>query len=84
MQGALAPMHGIVVALLVEVGQRVSKGQALLVLEAMKMEHSLKAERDGIVESLCCKVGEQVSQGSVLVHFADPVSSDEHKEVSAS
>ncbi|MFC5708238.1 acetyl/propionyl/methylcrotonyl-CoA carboxylase subunit alpha [Aeromonas eucrenophila] len=85
MQGALAPMHGIVVALLVEVGQPVSKGQALLVLEAMKMEHSLKAERDGIVDSLSCKVGEQVSQGSVLVHFADPVSSsDEHKEASAS
>lgn len=84
MQGALAPMHGIVVALLVEVGQPVSKGQALLVLEAMKMEHSLKAERDGIVESLHCKVGEQVSQGSVLVHFADPVSSNEHKEASAS
>ncbi|WP_310596963.1 acetyl/propionyl/methylcrotonyl-CoA carboxylase subunit alpha [Aeromonas aquatica] len=85
LQGALAPMHGIVVALLVEVGQRVRKGQPLLVLEAMKMEHSLKAERDGIVERLCCKVGEQVSQGSVLVHFADPTSgTGEHKEANAS
>ncbi len=45
--GILAPMHGIVVALQVEAGQPVSKGQPLLVLEAMKMEHVLRADRDG-------------------------------------
>ncbi|MFM5028415.1 biotin carboxylase N-terminal domain-containing protein [Aeromonas rivipollensis] len=71
-QGALAPMHGIVVALLVEVGQSVSKGQPLLVLEAMKMEHVLKADKEGVITALCCRQGEQVSQGAVLVHFADP------------
>ncbi|MGY3944823.1 acetyl/propionyl/methylcrotonyl-CoA carboxylase subunit alpha [Aeromonas tecta] len=69
--GALAPMHGIVVALLVEVGQRVQRGQPLLVLEAMKMEHVLKAQQDGVIESLRCQQGEQVSQGALLVHFAD-------------
>jgi len=77
MQGAIAPMHGIVVALLVEVGQRVSKGQPLLVLEAMKMEHVLKAEQDGVIDTLQCKAGEQVSQGAVLVRFTDAGLADE-------
>ena len=76
-QGATAPMHGIVVALLVEASQRVSKGQPLLVLEAMKMEHVLKADRDGVIESLQCKQGEQVSQGAILVRFADAVDQQE-------
>ncbi|PTT49566.1 acetyl/propionyl/methylcrotonyl-CoA carboxylase subunit alpha [Aeromonas sp. HMWF014] len=76
-QGATAPMHGIVVALLVEAGQRVSKGQPLLVLEAMKMEHVLKADRDGLIETLQCKQGEQVSQGAILVRFADAVDQQE-------
>ncbi|TNI55768.1 methylcrotonoyl-CoA carboxylase [Aeromonas media] len=71
-QGAVAPMHGIVVALLVEVGQPVGKGQPLLVLEAMKMEHVLKADKEGVITALSCRQGEQVSQGDVLVHFADP------------
>ncbi|MGY3961247.1 acetyl/propionyl/methylcrotonyl-CoA carboxylase subunit alpha [Aeromonas popoffii] len=75
--GATAPMHGIVVALLVEAGQRVSKGQPLLVLEAMKMEHVLKADRDGVIETLQCKQGEQVSQGAILVRFADAVDQQE-------
>ncbi|MEG3028633.1 MAG: biotin/lipoyl-containing protein, partial [Aeromonas sp.] len=48
---------------------------------AMKMEHSLKAERDGVIEALHCRQGDQVSQGSVLVQFAQ---SDEPAEVSAS
>lgn len=70
-QGAIAPMHGIVVAVMIEPGQTVSKGQPLLVLEAMKMEHQLRAERDGVIEALQCKQGEQVSQGAVLVRFVD-------------
>lgn len=75
--GAMAPMHGIVVALLVEVGQHVSRGQPLLVLEAMKMEHSLRAEQDGVIAALHCRQGEQVSQGAVLVQFADQDSTPE-------
>ncbi len=69
--GILAPMHGIVVALQVEAGQPVSKGQPLLVLEAMKMEHVLKADRDGVIEALQCRQGEQVNQGALLVRFAE-------------
>ncbi|MGL5564734.1 MAG: biotin/lipoyl-containing protein, partial [Plesiomonas sp.] len=76
-QGAIAPMHGIVVAVLIEQGQTVSKGQPLLVLEAMKMEHQLRAERDGVIEALQCKQGEQVSQGTVLVRFAEEIATQE-------
>ncbi len=68
-------MHGIVVAVLVEQGQAVNKGQPLLVLEAMKMEHQLRAERNGVIEALHCKQGDQVSQGAVLVRFAEETTS---------
>ncbi len=74
-------MHGIVVAVLVEQGQAVNKGQPLLVLEAMKMEHQLRAERDGVIEALQCKQGEQVSQGAVLVRFADTDTAPEHNAI---
>ena len=77
--GILAPMHGIVVALQVEAGQPVSKGQPLLVLEAMKMEHVLKADRDGVIEALQCRQGEQVSQGAVLVRFAEDHTAQEER-----
>ncbi|HHQ4659393.1 TPA: acetyl-CoA carboxylase biotin carboxyl carrier protein subunit, partial [Aeromonas hydrophila] len=77
--GILAPMHGIVVALLVEAGQPVSKGQPLLVLEAMKMEHVLKADRDGVIEALQCRQGEQVSQGALLVRFAEQHTAQEER-----
>lgn len=83
--GAVAPMHGIVVALLVEAGQSVQKNQPLLVLEAMKMEHVLKAECDGVIAALLCQQGDQVSQGTVLVHFADAdTDAGENRQESAS
>ncbi len=77
--GILAPMHGIVVTLQVEAGQPVSKGQPLLVLEAMKMEHVLKADRDGVIEALQCRQGEQVSQGALLVRFAEDHTAQEER-----
>jgi biotin carboxyl carrier protein len=61
-----APMAGRVIAVLVEPGAGITSGQALLVVEAMKMEHSLRAPRDGIA-SLACKVGDQVEEGRELV-----------------
>ncbi|MGE6107745.1 acetyl/propionyl/methylcrotonyl-CoA carboxylase subunit alpha [Aeromonas sobria] len=70
-QGAIAPMHGLVVALLVEAGQSVSRGQPLLVMEAMKMEHQVRAEQDGVIAELLCQVGQQISQGVSLVRFQD-------------
>ncbi|MCG7598255.1 acetyl/propionyl/methylcrotonyl-CoA carboxylase subunit alpha [Halomonas sp. McH1-25] len=65
-----APMHGTVVALLVEPGQAVEKGTPLMVMEAMKMEHTLNAPAEGHVESFHFQAGDTVGQGDVLVEFA--------------
>ena len=63
-------MHGTVVALLVEAGQRVEKGMPLMVMEAMKMEHTMTAPADGHVESFHFNAGDTVGQGDVLLEFA--------------
>ncbi|QEM82210.1 acetyl/propionyl/methylcrotonyl-CoA carboxylase subunit alpha [Halomonas binhaiensis] len=65
-----APMHGTVVALLVEPGKSVAKGDALMVMEAMKMEHTLTAPVDGSVESFHFQAGDTVGQGDVLLDFS--------------
>jgi acetyl-CoA carboxylase biotin carboxylase subunit len=61
-----APMPGKVTQLSVKAGDKVTKGQPLLTLEAMKMEHALAAPFDGVVEDLSAELGAQVSEGSVL------------------
>ena len=67
-QGGLgAPMNGSIVRVLVTPGQQVTAGTALVVLEAMKMEHSIRAPHDGTVKALFCEEGEMVSEGAVLV-----------------
>ncbi|MEM9396394.1 MAG: acetyl-CoA carboxylase biotin carboxylase subunit [Pseudomonadota bacterium] len=65
-----APMHGNVLALRVDEGDLVSKGDALAVLEAMKMEHTLTAEVDGIVSNIQVKQGQQVSANDLLLTIA--------------
>ncbi len=68
--GALtAPMPGKVIALLAEPGRRVEKGTPLLVLEAMKMEHTLRAPRAGVVKAFRFEPGEQVGEGAELVEL---------------
>ena len=62
----LAPMPGSVVSVSVAVGDEVTAGQPVLVLEAMKMQHTVHAPHDGVVEELSVSVGEQVAAGSVL------------------
>ncbi|SDA98255.1 acetyl/propionyl/methylcrotonyl-CoA carboxylase subunit alpha [Sinorhizobium sp. NFACC03] len=62
-----APMPGIVKLIRVRPGDTVEKGQALAVMEAMKMELTLSASRAGVVESVLVSEGEQVSAGAVLV-----------------
>jgi 3-methylcrotonyl-CoA carboxylase alpha subunit len=62
-------MPGRIVALLVGAGERVSRGTALVVMEAMKMEHTLCAPSDGRVRGYRVGVGEQVQEGSMLVEF---------------
>jgi 3-methylcrotonyl-CoA carboxylase alpha subunit len=67
-QGSLAaPMNGSVVRVLVEVGQHVEAGAALLVLEAMKMEHTVRAPAHGTVSALMYACGDKVTEGAVLV-----------------
>lgn len=65
--GCAAPMPGAVVRVAVAIGDNVTKGQTLMVLEAMKMEHTLSAPTDGVVTELRAKVGDQVEAGAVLV-----------------
>ncbi|MCQ4166455.1 acetyl/propionyl/methylcrotonyl-CoA carboxylase subunit alpha [Tahibacter harae] len=62
----LAPMDGRIVALAVQPGQAVRRGELLLALEAMKMEFPLAAACDGMVQTLHCRVGQQVRQGQLL------------------
>ncbi len=66
--GAIAaPMHGRVLSVSVAKGDKVAKGQRLMVLEAMKMEHALDAATDGIVAELSVAAGDQVSEGAQLI-----------------
>lgn len=62
-----APMPGLVVAIPVEEGQEVKKGDVLLVLESMKMQNELKAPRDGIVSRIKVKPGESVEQKQAML-----------------
>jgi biotin carboxyl carrier protein len=62
----LAAMPGAVVRVLVDSGETVSAGQALVVLEAMKMEHTITTPTDGIVVELRVRQGDQVDTGQVL------------------
>ena len=64
-----APMPGKVVAVLVAAGAQVTKGTPLLVMEAMKMEHTIAAPADGQVQALLYAVGDQVAEGAALVEF---------------
>ncbi|HIK65226.1 MAG TPA: ATP-grasp domain-containing protein, partial [Henriciella marina] len=66
-----APMPGKVIDLCVQPGDEVTKDQTLAVMEAMKMEHSLKAPRDGVVKAVGASVGEQVAEGVMLVELEE-------------
>ena len=66
----LSPMPGRIIAVSVAAGDQVAKGQALVTLEAMKMEHSLVAPFDGVVAELSATEGGQVSEGMVLARIA--------------
>jgi len=67
-----APMPGKVVRLLVEPGQKVAAGEAIVVLEAMKMEHTMYAKAESVVGALHAKEGDVVGQRAVLVSFEKP------------
>ncbi|AKK65766.1 acetyl/propionyl/methylcrotonyl-CoA carboxylase subunit alpha [Xanthomonas oryzae pv. oryzicola] len=67
--GLTAPMPGRIVSLAATVGQPVTRGQALVVLEAMKMEHTLHAPSDGTVQAYLVAEGDLVADGAALVEF---------------
>jgi acetyl/propionyl-CoA carboxylase alpha subunit len=64
-----APMPGKIVQVLVKAGDTVKQGQPLAVLEAMKMEHTLKATTGAQIESVDVSAGEQVSEGATVIRF---------------
>jgi 3-methylcrotonyl-CoA carboxylase alpha subunit len=64
-----APMPGKVVAVMISGGQEVKKGQPLVIMEAMKMEHTIAAPSDGLVEEVLYQVGDQVADGAPLLAF---------------
>ncbi len=68
--GLVAPMPGKIIQIMVEEGGEVVKGTPLMVLEAMKMEHTIAAPADGIVQQLRFRVGDQVDEGAELIAFA--------------
>ncbi len=65
-----APMPGKIISLSVKAGDTVKKGDALMVMEAMKMEHGISAPTDGVVEEIFFAVGDQVSDGAELIRIA--------------
>ncbi|MEZ5843032.1 MAG: acetyl/propionyl/methylcrotonyl-CoA carboxylase subunit alpha [Hyphomicrobiaceae bacterium] len=70
-----APMPGLVKVLRATAGQKVAKGDALVVLEAMKMEHTLAAPRDGMVREVLVAVGDQVAESALLLSL-EPETAD--------
>jgi glutaconyl-CoA/methylmalonyl-CoA decarboxylase subunit gamma len=64
-----APLPGNILEIKVKPGDIITKGQLLLVMEAMKMENNVLADRKGVIESITVKTGDTVLQGDVLVHI---------------
>ena len=77
-ESAFAPMPGQVLRILVEVGQHISTGDPLVILEAMKMEQTLRASSDGVVEAVLVKQGDVVAPGDSLIEIK-AVTTDGHR-----
>ena len=70
--GITAPMPGLVLTIKVKEGDTVQAGQALLVMEAMKMENAITASYNGTVSKIYVRQGDSISEGDVLVDVARP------------
>ena len=70
-----SPMPGLIVAVKVEIGQEVAKGQTVVILESMKMQNELKSPVNGVVQSIHCSTGKTVDKNDTLV-IIEPVVSD--------
>jgi propionyl-CoA carboxylase alpha chain len=82
-QAASSPMPGQVLRVMTAAGQRVAPGDPLVVLEAMKMEQTIKATMSGVVGAVLVKPGEMVAPGQMLVEIRSAEESDEHTSSSA-
>jgi propionyl-CoA carboxylase alpha chain len=82
-QAASSPMPGQVLRVVTGPGQQVAPGDPLLVLEAMKMEQTIKATMSGIVQAVLVQPGEMVAPGQMLVEIRSAEESDEHTSSSA-
>jgi 3-methylcrotonyl-CoA carboxylase alpha subunit len=67
----IAPMSGTVVAVMVRSGDKVARGAPLMILEAMKMEHTIAAPADGVVAAVNYRAGDRVKEGADLVDIED-------------
>lgn len=65
----ISPMPGKVTKVTARTGDKIKVGDVLVVMEAMKMEYSLKAEMDGEIQKVDCKIGDQVALGKILVRI---------------
>jgi geranyl-CoA carboxylase alpha subunit len=75
----VAPMNGAIISVLVQPGDRVGKGQRIVVLEAMKMQHEISAERDGTVDKILVKPGDQVATRQLLVELEPEVNATQNR-----
>jgi propionyl-CoA carboxylase alpha chain len=66
----MSPMPGLVVSVAVTVGQDVKSGEAVCIVEAMKMQNIIRAEADGVVKTVNASAGASVAADEVLVEFA--------------
>lgn len=64
-----APMPGLIIDVLVTPGQQVVKGDALIVLKAMKMENVLKSPKEGMIQAINVDVGEKIEKDTLLIQF---------------
>ncbi|MBO5720516.1 MAG: biotin/lipoyl-binding protein [Bacteroidales bacterium] len=65
--GVKSPLPGVILDIKVNVGDTVKKGQTIIILEAMKMENNINADKDGTVTAISVNKGDSVLEGSVLV-----------------
>ena len=75
----VAPMNGAIISVLVAPGDRVARGQRVVVLEAMKMQHEIAAERDGVIDKILVKTGDQVATRQLLVELKPEASASQNR-----
>ncbi len=68
----LSPMPGKIIKVFVQKGEKVKAGKLLLVMEAMKMEYSMKAPKEAVVSEISCIAEQQVSEGESLLVLSEP------------